>query len=562
MARTSAVLLTALVVGWLAPAPAAAQQIKPVGPGAFELATPTGYNFRFGASLDFQPMTVHNLDFNDRTNFRTITEFGAIGEEDLILAFENRLFFTITKDRVSLYTAIELDGVLDEREIDANDPNIERINLSLLLPEIASTFTVGADVFFLDRVGGLVYIDDDPGIWLQGGAGPWSWQVGWHKRLDFGGAAGDSGFRFASRVSNQEDREDDSDIFSAKVGFNFKHPAGSFLIEPFALFYLRNSPMSGPEQQRLGCVGPDAAIRPGSTFVAGACTGSAGDPLQANLANIQPNQQTYYVGIQGTGNIGWLRPSAEFVYLFGDISGLRDRVTGGLPFGRDSFDIDTLAAYLRLDLDWGKKRWWPLRGVIPFVSGEFLQGDDDPFDGNLKGFVSPSTPNALRRGDLPFLRRTVLGLGSPILGDGTANFGFATDGRGIGPTIGNINEGGTFASAATFNNRFGKGDNPGYLKLSAGLQGAFSPNWDFHFAANYVRFHTTEPIEAEFQSFNIGSVSPEIGSGFDTVLVYRPQPEYEFRPFFSILFPGSGARKLSGGNEPAILGGINFFAFF
>ncbi|MBI4610048.1 MAG: hypothetical protein HY726_13685 [Candidatus Rokubacteria bacterium] len=549
MKRSVAIVLASLLLGGLAATPAPAQQIKPVGPGSASFTTPDGTNFRFGISLDYQPMTVKGLDFNRRTNFRTINEFGVFGEEDTIIGFENRLFFTVTKGRLSLYTAIELDGALDEREIDANNPNIERLNLSLLIPEVNTTFTVGADIYAVDQIGGLVYIDDDPGIWFKGGAGPWSWQAGWHKRTDFGGAAGDSGFRFAARVSNQETREDDTEIFSAKIGYNFAHPFGRFLVEPFGIYYLRNTPHSGAEQNRLNAVGPGAVARPA-------------DPLQASLDNIQPNQDTGYLGIQGTGTIGWLRPSAEFVYLVGRISGLRDRVTGTLPFGRESFDIHSLATYLRLDFDWSKERWWPLRGVIPFVSAEFLRGDDDPFDDDLKGFVSPSSPNGLRPGDLPLIRKTVLGLGSPIIGDGTADFGFGVDGRGIGPTIGNIFEGATFGSAATFNNRFGKGDSPGYLMVSTGLQGSYNPQWDFHLIGRWLRYHRTEPIEAEFRAFNVGSVAPTIGAAFDVMVVFKPVPQYQIRPFFSIFFPGAGVRKISGGNEDAIVSGVNFFAIF
>jgi len=548
MRRAVAVLAASLLLGGLAVTPVLAQ-IKPVGPGTVEFTTKDDINFRFGISLDWQPMTLRDLDFNKKTNFRTITEFGALGEENSVIGFENRLFFTATKGRVSLYTQIELDGVMDERAIDHNNPNIERINLSLLMPEWNTTFTVGADIYGVDFIGGLVYIDDDPGIWFKGGAGPWSWQAGWHKRLDFGGSAGDSGARFPARVGPFEDREDDTDILTGKIGYTVKHAAGSFTFSPFVLAYLRNSPNTGAELNRLNGLGPGGVPRPA-------------DPLQASIANVVPSQTSYYLGFETTGNIGWLRPSFEFVYLSGDISGLRDRTTGRLPFGFDSFDISSWAAYLRLDLDLSKQPGWPLGGVIPFVSVEYLSGDDDPFDKDLKGFVSPSSPNGLRRGDFPFLRKTVMSLGSPPLGDGTADFGFAVDGRGLGPTIGNINEGATFASAATFNNRFGKGDNPGYTKVMGGLQGSLNPKWELHLAGSWFRFNETEPIEAEFRSLNIGSVSKSIGAGFDVVVSYKPQPQYKVSPFFSVFFPGSGAEKIAGADDTAIVAGVNFFAMF
>lgn len=551
MRRSVAVLVAGLFLGGLAIQPALAQQIKPVGPGSVDLTTKTGIDFKFGISLDFQPMSVHNLDFNKKTNFKTITEFAAIGEEDSIIGFEHRLFFTATKDRVSLYSAIELDGTLDERSIDANNPNIERLNLSLLVPEVGTTFSVGADVYALDPIGGLVYIDDDPGIWFKGGVGPWSWQAGWHKRTECGGDAGDSNLRFPCRAQGIFDkREDDTNIFTAKIGYDFQHPAGRFHLEPFFLAYLRDTPNSGTGLTRLNLVGPGGVTRP------------ATDPLQASIADIVPSQTSYYLGIQGTGNIGWLRPSVEFVYLTGDISGLIDRKTGKLPFGFESFDISSWAWYARLDFDWSKEPWWPLRGIIPFVSAEMLRGDSNPSDDTLHGFVSPSTPNALRAGDFPLLRKTVLGLGSPILGDGTADFGFAVDGRGTGPTIGNILEGQTFGGSSLFNNRFGKGDNPGYVKISGGLQGSWDKQWELHLIGNYLRFHKTEPIEAEFKSLNIGSVDRSIGGGIDVVVVYKPQPQYKIQPFISVFFPGSGAKRIAGGDDTAIIGGVDFFAMF
>lgn len=559
MNRSAGVLFAVLLAAGLVAVPALAQetkpggapQIKPVGPGTLGFTTPDGTEFRFGTSLDFQPMALRDLNFNRKLNFRAINEFGALGEEDAVIGFENRLFFTATKGLVSLYTAIELDGVADERSVDANNPNIERVNLSLLVPPLNTTFTLGWDIYAVDQIGGLVYIDDDPGIWFKGGAGPWSWQAGWHKRQSFGGGAGDSNARFPSRVSAFERRDDDTNIFSAKVGYDFTHPFGRGRLEPFAIYYLRNTPMSGPEQTRLGTVGPEGATRP------------ANDPLQANISNIQPSQETWYVGLQGTGSVGWLRPSFEVVGLLGHIQGLRDRATGARPFGRSSFNIRSLAAYGRLDFDWSKQSWWPLRGIIPFAAAEFLQGDGDPSDKTLKGFVSPSAPTGLRAGDFPLYRKTFLGLGaSPLFGNGSADFGFEVTGRGTGPTIGNIFEGGTFASAATFNNRFGKGDNPGYIKLSTGLQGSWNPQWDFHLVGSFLRFHKTDSVEAEFRSFNPGAISSELGGELSTMVVYKPAPRYQVRPFFSVFIPGAGAQKLAGDNKPGIVSGVDFFASF
>ncbi|MBI4610046.1 MAG: hypothetical protein HY726_13675 [Candidatus Rokubacteria bacterium] len=104
---------------------------------------------------------------------------------------------------------------------------------------------------------------------------------------------------------------------------------------------------------------------------------------------------------------------------------------------------------------------------------------------------------------------------------------------------------------------------PRYLMLAGGLQGSWNPKWDFHLIGRWLRYHRTEPIEAEFRSLNIGSVSSEIGGGIDAMVVFKPAPQYQIRPFFSIFFPGAGARKLAGGaDEEAIVSGVNFFAMF
>jgi len=532
-----------------------AQQIEPVGPGSVNITTEDGFKFRAGLSLDFQPTFTSNLDFNEDTNFRTITEFGAIGEDSDtgFLGTEDRLFFSIAKGRVSLYSALELDGVLDERSIDNNNPNIERINLALDLPEVSSSFHVGADIYVLDGIGGLTYIDDDPGIWFKGGTGNLSWQLAVHKRIEAGGAAGDSAGRFASRAGVDEDRDDDTTFFSGKVGVDH----GPFHFEPFFLVQKRDTPNFGTGLNRLQPTGPGGAMR-------------GADPLQADITEsgaggangIPPNQLSAFLGIGGTADFGVLKPRGEFVYHKGEVSGLTNDL-GQRPFGFDEFDIQSWAAYFRLDFDVSTKSWWPLNGAIPFVEAQWNSGDDDPFDDDLEGFVSPSNPSALRPTELMFLRKTIAGLGMPVVGDGDADFGgMEVTGRGIGPTIGNILEGATFGGSALFNNRFGKGDNPGFIAVKAGVQGAYNERLTLGLRGTYFRFDDTEPIEAEFRSFGLTDVDEEIGFGFDALAIYKITPQMQLRPFVSVLFPGDGAEQLAGDDQAAVIGGLGFFSAF
>ncbi|HSH13961.1 MAG TPA: hypothetical protein VLA15_09435, partial [Desulfurivibrionaceae bacterium] len=77
-------------------------------------------------------------------------------------------------------------------------------------------------------------------------------------------------------------------------------------------------------------------------------------------------------------------------------------------------------------------------------------------------------------------------------------WGFDTISRGTGPTLGGILPDETLGpDGTTFNNRGGKGGNPGFYKVAGGVTGKIDSNLDTHFGFNVYWYNTTEPLEAE-----------------------------------------------------------------
>jgi hypothetical protein len=422
----------------IASAVAAGAAVTPAqaGPGALHFNTSDGFKFTFGISQELIPEYVSNLDFDDTAIVNMSSGLGR-SSDDLNnghLAFESRVTFTAEKDRVSMYTMIEWDGILDERTIDHNDPNIERINLTLKLPEINGSFTIGADFFLVDSIGRMVYLDDDPGMFLRGSSGNMSWQVGWTKRNENSGRSGDSGGRKA-RLGDGTDH----DTLSVKFLFKGKTGnGGSWMLEPWAIYQNR-----------------------GGVF--------AGSNFEQNAA---------YLGLGGNVKAGVFDVSAAFAYHTGTVDGLQAPGAAAVA-GGDEQDISAWAAHARAFLNLGNGS--PFGGLQPFVSWDYASGDDQAGDGDLEAFVPITTPNDLRQDAGAFGRKSVFNVMPTVLGNGAAEFGFETNRIGAGPAIGGIGEAGL-------------GESPGYHRFAIGLQGKVNPMWGLAARIVHARYDETANI--------------------------------------------------------------------
>jgi hypothetical protein len=209
------------------------------------------------------------------------------------------------------------------------------------------------------------------------------------------------------------------------------------------------------------------------------------------------------------------------------------------------------------------------------VAIDWRRGDDKPTNDTLEGYVPISDLSAALRKD-GFKGQSISSLGPPILGGGGEDgWGFNTTGRGIGPTIGSILEG--FGADTTFfNSRWGKGDNPGLMKATAGFLGKITPQVDMKAAVSYFRFDTVESIQAEASRNRAArgapatslNVSEDMGFEINANIGWSPVPAFRIQPFVSVFVPLDGTDDInrlfldSNNSRTAYLAGVEFRAQF
>src|SRR3990172_13410327 len=243
MRRWLIVLLAVGVAMSLAPVKAAQ--------AASIIKTDDGLEFKFGMA---QKVQMHTMDGFDLTsgpdqNFRSLSVPDiAIGNQQFSVWNFTNLLFDLSKGPVSIHANLEVEAAMDERAADVNHLNLERAQLTWKTGVIGD-LTVGFDVHLFDPEGGLIYQDEDPGIWLIGSNGPFSWNLGYHKRLQKNRGV-QLGLFPASVVqapfaTSSNSKDNDANIFQARLGFNLPLPGGNLSISPMFLYYARHVPQSG-----------------------------------------------------------------------------------------------------------------------------------------------------------------------------------------------------------------------------------------------------------------------------------------------------------------------------
>jgi hypothetical protein len=557
------------------------------------LKTDDGLEFQLGMAQKVQFHTIGGLDFtrNPETNFRSLSVPDiAIGNQPLSIWNFTNLLFTLSKGPVSVHANIEVEAAMDERVADVNHLNLERANLTWKTGVIGD-LVVGFDVHLFDPEGGLIYQDEDPGIWLIGSNGPFSWNIGYHKRLQknrgnqlgLGGVVGPF-----TTASNPADH--DANILQARVGFNLPLPGGNLSISPMFLYYGRHVPQGGSGDPGIGNLVACPTVATGS-----ACSSATFNPDVSVGENSKAD--IYFPGIVLGGKLGPLNITIEGVGQFGDIENLN-----ATTFGFSKMNFQSFAAFGEIALDLTTQGI----GLTPFVNVDYRSGDDNPFDDELKGYVAISDlTSALRKDGSKF--QSISSLGPPTLGaGGEAAWGFNTGGRGTGPTIGSIIDDISLSSAVFFNNRFGKADNPGLIKISGGILGKITPQVDMKGTVSYLRFDTTESIKAEAAMNRLSrgvaytpgpnaapigcagtlgngprspqvqcvansgalNVSQDMGVEINFNIGWSPVPAFRIQPFASVFIPLEGAENINGlfldnsDTRVAYIAGVEFRAQF
>ncbi|MBI3781014.1 MAG: hypothetical protein HY278_08175, partial [candidate division NC10 bacterium] len=450
-----ALLAVTLAVSWV---PLKAAQAASI------IKTEDGLEFKFGLVEKVQFYTLQGGDFTDNVpacggkqcNFRSfVSPDTNIGDNQLNIFNFTNLLFDLSKGPVSIHINLENEARIDENVADVNHLNLERAALTYKTPGFGD-LTIGFDVHLFDPEGGLVYQDEDPGIWLVGSQGMFSWNFGYHKRLSRNGGKPLGNIIGGLTFNDGRVRsiDVDTDILEGRVGFNL----GILSVSPFILANIRHTRQGG---DLFAC--PTDGLGAGLT-----CTGLPG--VSGGRSEI------YYPGVVITSKLGPLSFTAEAVGMFGEIRELgpsQQAVYGG----RSNLDFESVAVFAEVALDLTAQGI----GLTPYINIDWRMGDDDPIGVNkdtFRGYVPISDLSLALRKD-GFRLQSVASLGAVTLGNGGEDgWGFNTTGRGIGPTIGTILEG--LSSSSTFNSRFGKADNPGLLKLSGGVLGKVNSQWDMH----------------------------------------------------------------------------------
>jgi hypothetical protein len=282
--------------------------------------------------------------------------------------------------------------------------------------------------------------------------------------------------------------------------------------------------------------------------------------------------EIYYPGLVVTAKLGPLAFTAEGAGQFGTIRDLGPNFAAQYG-GKTELDIESFAVYGEFALDLTNQGL----GITPFLAVDWRRGDDNPTDATLKGFVPISDLSAALRKD-GFKGQSITSLGPGSLGAGGEDgWGFNTGGRGIGPTIGSI-LGGFGADTNSFNSRWGKADNPGLIKATAGFLGKITPQVDMKAAVSYFRFDTVAPILTEATRnrasrvvVNPGAslnISEDMGFEINANIGWSPVPAFRIQPFASVFVPLEGTKDInrlfldSNNDRTAYLAGVEFRAQF
>jgi hypothetical protein len=551
------------------------------------IKTEDGLEFKFGLVEKVQFYTLNGADFTDNVpacggkqcNFRSfVSPDTNIGDSQLNIFNFTNLLFDLSKGPVSIHINLENEARIDENVADINHLNLERAALTYKTPGFGD-LTVGFDVHLFDPEGGLVYQDEDPGIWLVGSQGMFSWNFGYHKRLSRNGGKplGNliGGITFNDGRARSIDV--DTDILEGRVGLNF----GPILsVSPFFLANIRHTRQGG---DLFACPTDGATVPVG-----------APNPNCASIPGVSGGRsEIYYPGVVVTSKLGPLNLTVEGVGQFGEIRELGASQVA--LYGKSELDIESFAVFAEVALDLTAQGL----GLTPYINLDYRRGDDSPLDGSLGGYVAISDLSQALRKD-GFRLQSIQSLGAVTLGNGGEDgWGFNTSGRGVGPTIGTILEG--LSTSSTFNSRFGKADNPGLLKISAGVLGKVNSMWDTHIGMSYIRFDTVEPIKIEAALnrdarlpgltpaackvaptggpansgaraqclANTLSVSEDAGVEFSFNVGYSPVPAFRIQPFVSVFVPLDAADDISrlflsndGSTRTAYTAGVEFRAQF
>ena len=514
-----AVLSLMLVVGLSAVAYA--------GPGSVVIKTDGDITARFGAQVRMIPTYEQDWDFGFRRNTGNgtftvhLNEAGTVGQG--YIRSEDRLYFNFAKGDIwDVYFALEFDDVLSSRTVDRSNQTpgdfgafgVERLNASVKLPWIWSRLNAGWDVYTVDLdAGSLVYTDDDPGFSIQGGVANIDWKFGYHKvvesnrRIIFPSIA--AGAITVNAVTNTG-YDNDRSIVSARVNYTL------FKDTKLGLIYALN----------------DQKVR--GNF-------PTSDPCVAPTCQ---NVNAHFISPIFVGSIAGFKIAAQYAHMWGDAEKMGVNNASVL---NGNYEIESNAFFF--DVAYDMTPWFGFR-FIPHVGILWTQGDDDPTDNKLEGYVGKN----FQRFTSSFGgENTILADTNPAIG--TLLYSFIPDQRG--------NQNATLGVGGLVGT--GRGDNPGIM-LIGGITVDPIKNWSFRSNVYYMEYTSDDkncappalatcglprvatvlagPLGAA--GTNVALSKREIGVGLDNEVSWWLDKNMVVKGQFSFIFPSDAMKELQG----------------
>ncbi|HVS16500.1 MAG TPA: hypothetical protein VMV46_21500 [Thermoanaerobaculia bacterium] len=222
-----------------------------------------------------------------------------------------------------------------------------------------------------------------------------------------------------------------------------------------------------------------------------------------------------YVGWTGFGHIRRLNLDHAVYYVFGDDS--LNPIAGRDPeTGEEEVDISAflVAAEFSYDRNWFR----------PSVFFQYASGDDEIQDRDAEGFDAIFDNPNFAGGGFSYWNR----LGIPLTG-----------------TLTSLTTRGSFLNSLKTSREEGQPNfvNPGLVQVGAGIEIEVLPKVTTLFNGSYLRFDTTETLQALLFQETVGE---EIGFDLSAGLIYRPFLNNQFVILGGIagLLPGEGFRDI------------------
>ncbi|MBF0238181.1 MAG: hypothetical protein HQM12_10775 [SAR324 cluster bacterium] len=470
---------------------------------------------------------------------------------------ESRLSFEFDPQdkKWNLFMAFECDSIMDFEQMNNRCGNfgLERLHSIMAMPGINSKLHLGWDVYYTDFIlregagfvaGGpiSIYAGDDPGIWLQGSAGGYNWQMGYHKKFERNSTQGantrssevDGFARHPDPMSIDPDRG----VSDITLGYNFAETGNAV-----KFIYVQDSIRYATDE-----VARTTAIYSGR---------DEQDMIDANQEAMRVNSN--YMGLMYHGVFieGVLEMVAEYAMQSGTVvNAEKCPVTATDPTGActngasDDYTIDANLQYFGVTSGIWRGA---IQGSGAKLGYDYLKTSGDAKDDNtLNGFTGafPGQRFSQQIGS----EHSYMGEQNPF-GMGTQFFGYIPEyhgSRGVFAQQGVVT-GGLAGGMDTrdVESQGGRGDNPGLTMQNIRLDVRFDQHWLLKSSLKLLSFnesfypYLSPGIGGNYQTRGKPVTTLDMGNEINTEISYLVNWNVMVMLAYTQFIPGGGMKELA-----------------